>query len=55
MADEILVNSEFTKDVFKSSFPHIQKVPKVLYPAIHTEKYDQPINQNDESIRILKT
>ena len=39
MADEILVNSQFTATVFKSSFPGISKTPKVLYPCINIGSY----------------
>ena len=39
MADEILVNSEFTAQTFKIAFPRISKTPKVLYPCIHIDSY----------------
>ncbi|KAJ3062276.1 Alpha-1,3-mannosyltransferase-like protein [Podochytrium sp. JEL0797] len=40
MADCTVVNSNFTRDIFKQSFPSIKRSPKVLYPAIRTEAYN---------------
>ena len=38
MADEIVVNSAFTKQIFLSAFRFISVVPKILYPALHIDK-----------------
>ena len=35
MSDRILVNSQFTLTVFKSSFPWIESIPHILYPSLH--------------------
>lgn len=34
LADTIVVNSMFTQQVFKESFPSIRKVPQVIYPCV---------------------
>uniref|UniRef100_A0A7S1PIT9 Alpha-1,3/1,6-mannosyltransferase ALG2 n=1 Tax=Percolomonas cosmopolitus TaxID=63605 RepID=A0A7S1PIT9_9EUKA len=39
-ADVILVNSKFTRDIFKDSFPSIRVTPQVLYPSLVEEAYD---------------
>lgn len=39
-ADKIVVNSKFTRTVFKSTFTNIQKTPDVLYPSINTDLID---------------
>uniref|UniRef100_A0A1B6GV57 Alpha-1,3/1,6-mannosyltransferase ALG2 n=1 Tax=Cuerna arida TaxID=1464854 RepID=A0A1B6GV57_9HEMI len=40
-ADIILVNSEFTRNVFKDTFRSIQKMPEILYPSINTEFFNR--------------
>ena len=47
MSDRILVNSQFTLEIYKASFPKLaarqaklNQLPKVLYPCINTETYD---------------
>ncbi|KAF9533647.1 alpha-1,3-mannosyltransferase ALG2 [Crepidotus variabilis] len=40
-ADVILANSLFTSRVFKSYFPSISKLPKVVYPGINLAAYDR--------------
>mmetsp|Transcript_38327 Transcript_38327/g.62087 ORF Transcript_38327/g.62087 Transcript_38327/m.62087 type:complete len:429 (+) Transcript_38327:183-1469(+) len=41
MADRVLVNSEFTKSVFYSTFKTLSAVPvTVLYPGINLSRYD---------------
>ena len=51
MADEILVNSQFTATVFKDAFPLISRIPKVLYPCINIESY----GQDHVELTVLKT
>ncbi|KAJ3378684.1 Alpha-1,3-mannosyltransferase-like protein, partial [Entophlyctis sp. JEL0112] len=46
MADCTVVNSNFTRQIFKESFPSIKRLPKVLYPAIRTEAYNMSVNKN---------
>ncbi|KYR00399.1 glycosyltransferase [Tieghemostelium lacteum] len=38
-ADQILVNSNFTRGIFKKSFKFIKKVPSVLYPPLNTDEF----------------
>lgn len=40
LADLIMVNSNFTKSVFKETFTSIKAVPDTLYPSINFSKYD---------------
>uniref|UniRef100_A0A1B6MAW0 Alpha-1,3/1,6-mannosyltransferase ALG2 n=1 Tax=Graphocephala atropunctata TaxID=36148 RepID=A0A1B6MAW0_9HEMI len=40
-ADVILVNSKFTRSVFKNTFRSIQKIPEILYPSINTEFFNR--------------
>ncbi|KAH9857500.1 alpha-1,3-mannosyltransferase ALG2 [Lenzites betulinus] len=44
-ADTILVNSNFTKRVFKRHFPSIKATPLVVYPGINLDTY-QPLDVN---------
>lgn len=53
MADDIVVNSEFTASVFNESFTMIKKIPSVLYPAIAFDAYDIPFDENDVSVKKL--
>jgi len=50
MSDRILVNSQFTRDIFYGSFKRLQSEPvEVLYPAINFSQYDSvaPANTLD--------
>ena len=41
-ADEILVNSGFTKKVFRATFSSLNETPvEILYPALDTSKYEK--------------
>lgn len=37
LADVIVVNSKFTRSVYKDAFPKITVVPEVLYPCVNTK------------------
>ena len=50
MADEIVVNSKFTRSIFKEAFPSIKKLPLVLYPGIRLESYDKKVDLKDPSV-----
>lgn len=52
-AEKIVVNSKFTLGVFENSFPSIKVKPDVLYPAIFTQSYDRPEDENDPSVGAL--
>lgn len=49
-ADRVLVNSGFTKTVFRDTFRSLQLVPDVLYPSTNTDFFDkmQPQNSIDD-------
>jgi len=54
MADKILVNSQFTRSIFKESFPKINTVPEVLYPGINTKEYEKNIDELDKTLDLLR-
>jgi alpha-1,3/alpha-1,6-mannosyltransferase len=54
MADVIVVNSEFTRTVFQKSFSWISTPPRVLYPGIRLESYDQSPKKNVLSLTLPK-
>lgn len=49
-ADKIVVNSKFTRHVFKSTFKGLTKVPDVLYPSINTDFIDGTIPESLSSV-----
>jgi alpha-1,3/alpha-1,6-mannosyltransferase len=52
MSDKIVVNSEYTKKVFKESFNSIKTVPDVLYPPIDIHK-EQVYNKEESVLKYL--
>ncbi|BGP13577.1 hypothetical protein JCM10213_008714 [Rhodosporidiobolus nylandii] len=42
-ADKILVNSEFTGQIFQRTFPELRRVPRVVYPAVSLEAYQKEV------------
>lgn len=40
-ADSVLVNSKFTRRVFKDTFKSLAVTPSVLYPSLNTEYFDK--------------
>lgn len=42
-ADVILVNSKFTRRVFKDTFKSIKVMPSVLYPSLNTKYFDETV------------
>lgn len=56
LSDVILVNSSFTRSIFKESFPKLKNVnPEVLYPGINMKAYDKEIDNNDSSLDLIKS
>lgn len=52
-ADGILVNSKFTRRIFKETFKSLNIIPDVLYPSLNTEFFDNAnITDKDEVVRI---
>ena len=44
LADILLVNSNFTKEVFRNTFPRLNRVePAVLYPSLSTKIFQVPL------------
>ena len=53
MADVILVNSKFTADVFRQTFPKLTKLPiKVIYPSINFSSFDVPVEGDLDLIKL---
>lgn len=49
MARKVLVNSEFTKDVYHNAFPSLTTEPDVLYPCIIEKNFELPKDFNGKS------
>jgi alpha-1,3/alpha-1,6-mannosyltransferase len=51
-ADEILVNSGFTKKVFRATFSSLNETPvEILYPALDTSKYEK-MQETADKVRL---
>lgn len=48
-ADSILVNSKFTRRVFKETFKSIEVMPTVLYPSLDTKYFDETVVSDIDS------
>lgn len=46
-ADEVVVNSEFTKEMYHKSFPFLKAEPKVIYPCVDTNTEISDISKID--------
>ncbi|KAJ3058039.1 Alpha-1,3-mannosyltransferase-like protein [Rhizoclosmatium hyalinum] len=55
MADCTVVNSNFTRQIFKDSFTSIKTTPKVLYPAIRIEAYNNSGKSTKDFRKYLKS
>uniref|UniRef100_A0A1L8E3S8 Alpha-1,3/1,6-mannosyltransferase ALG2 n=1 Tax=Nyssomyia neivai TaxID=330878 RepID=A0A1L8E3S8_9DIPT len=51
-ADRVLVNSKFTKRIFKSTFRRLTIDPDVLYPSLNTDFFDAPPADDEISSQI---
>lgn len=47
LSDVIVVNSKFTKSVYRQAFPNLDVDPDVLYPCVHTK--DAPVDPSKVS------
>lgn len=54
-ADQIVVNSRYTQEIFRQTFPHISEAPKVLTPALNFQSYDKPVDSDDPLLVPLYT
>lgn len=48
-ADVILVNSKFTRRMFKETFKSITAMPEVLYPSLNTKYFDDTVVTNSDA------
>lgn len=53
-ADVILVNSKFTRRVFKETFRSIPVMPSVLYPSLNTKYFDSTVVTDADATADLK-
>lgn len=42
-ADKILVNSDFTAQVFERTFPGLYRLPRVVYPSVDVHSYGKEV------------
>lgn len=52
-ADKILVNSEFTAQVFERTFPALRRQPRVVYPSVDLQQYGKEVEKVEEQDRWL--
>mmetsp|Transcript_23380 Transcript_23380/g.20779 ORF Transcript_23380/g.20779 Transcript_23380/m.20779 type:complete len:88 (+) Transcript_23380:499-762(+) len=50
MARVVLVNSEYTRDVYHSAFPTLTNEPDILYPCIIEKAFDLPDDFDGKSV-----
>lgn len=51
-ADAVLVNSKFTRRIFKETFTTLSVMPKVLYPSLNTKYFDETIITDDVAVEL---
>jgi alpha-1,3/alpha-1,6-mannosyltransferase len=54
MADAIVVNSLFTKSVFKEAFPGIEQTPDVIYPSVDIHAPSESIPLDNPLVQFLE-
>lgn len=54
LADAIVVNSLFTKGVFKEAFPRIEKSPDVVYPCVDINPTIEPMPEDNALVGFLR-
>jgi alpha-1,3/alpha-1,6-mannosyltransferase len=54
LSDAIVVNSLFTKSVFKDAFPGIDKVPDVIYPCVDVKASAESPPEGNPLISFLR-
>jgi alpha-1,3/alpha-1,6-mannosyltransferase len=50
MARKILVNSEYTKEVYHEAFPSLTTPPDILYPCLREEAFELPKNHDHKKV-----
>jgi alpha-1,3/alpha-1,6-mannosyltransferase len=53
-ADAIVVNSVYTKEVFKDAFPQVEQTPDVIYPSVDIHPSIEPVPENQPLVKFLK-
>lgn len=54
LADAIVVNSLYTKSVFKEAFPRIDAVPDVIYPSVDVDPPEEAIPKDNAFFPFLR-
>ena len=54
LSDAIVVNSLFTKGVFKEAFPGIEKSPDVVYPCVDINPSFEPVPDDNTLVEYLR-
>ncbi|GAA5905126.1 GDP-Man:Man(1)GlcNAc(2)-PP-dolichol alpha-1,3-mannosyltransferase [Sporobolomyces salmoneus] len=47
-ADKILVNSDFTSEIFTKTFKELNRIPRTVYPAVDPEAYAKKVEAKSE-------
>jgi alpha-1,3/alpha-1,6-mannosyltransferase len=47
-ADKILVNSDFTSQIFQKTFKELNRIPRTVYPAVDPEAYEKKVEAKKE-------
>lgn len=56
LADLVVVNSRYTEQVFRRTFPRLKNTPvEVLYPTVCFSLYDAPLRGDLSDIPLMKT
>lgn len=51
-ADRVLVNSKFTRRIFRETFKRLDIIPDVLYPSINTKFFDTTIISDNNELNL---
>lgn len=54
LADAIVVNSLFTKGVFREAFPGIERTPDVIYPCVDIHTPEEEVPQDNSLVEFLR-
>ena len=54
LADAIVVNSVYTKGVFKDAFPGVEQTPDVIYPSVDIHPSIERIPENQPLVQFLR-
>lgn len=54
-ADKVAVNSAFTKEIYKQTFPNLNSDLTILHPGIRLKAYDDFIDLTDPGVRALSS